>query len=77
MRTEGEWLDNPVITEGLPTARLSDLVACALHGTPEAPRQGPAPTPGSPAAYLLDAVRRVEATFSFTEDGLTTRVVVE
>jgi hypothetical protein len=54
-----------------------DRVACALHGTPDAPRQGPSPTPGSPAAYLLDAVRRVEATFSFTDDGLTTRVVVE
>lgn len=52
-------------------------VECALHGTPEAPRQGPSPQPGSPAAYLLEHVRRIEATLSFTSDGLSTRVRVQ
>jgi hypothetical protein len=52
-------------------------VACALHGTREAPRQGPRPQPGSPAAFMLEGVRRIEATLSFTPDGLTTRLRIE
>jgi hypothetical protein len=52
-------------------------VACALHGTREAPRQGPRPQPGSPAAFMVEGVRRLEATLSFTPDGLTTRVRIE
>jgi hypothetical protein len=52
-------------------------IACALHGTREAPRQGPRPQPGSPAAFMLENVRRLEATLTFTPDGLTTRVRVE
>jgi hypothetical protein len=52
-------------------------VECALHGTPEAPRQGPTPQPGSPAAFVLESVRRVEATLAFTEEGLTSQIIVE
>lgn len=52
-------------------------VACAQHGTREAPRQGPRPQPGSPAAYMLESVRRIEATLAFTPDGLTTKVRIE
>lgn len=52
-------------------------VQCSLHGTREAPRQGPRPQPGSPAAFMLEAVRRLEATLTFTSDGLTTHVRIE
>ena len=52
-------------------------VACAQHGTREAPRQGPRPQPGSPAAFMLEGVRRIEASLSFTPDGLTTRLRIE
>jgi hypothetical protein len=52
-------------------------VQCSLHGTRGAPRQGPRPQPGSPAAFMLEGVRRVEATLTFTPDGLTTRLRIE
>ncbi|MCC6743073.1 MAG: hypothetical protein IT175_04355 [Acidobacteria bacterium] len=52
-------------------------VECTLHGTRQAPRQGPRPQPGSPASFILERVRRLEATLSFTPDGIATRVVVE
>lgn len=52
-------------------------VECTLHGTRQAPRQGPRPQPGSPAAFLLERVRRLEATLSFSAEGIATRVVVE
>lgn len=52
-------------------------VECTLHGTREAPRQGPRPQPGSPAAFLLERVRRLEATLSFTDEGIATHIVIE
>jgi hypothetical protein len=51
--------------------------ACALHGTRAAPRQGPRPQPGSPAAYVLESVRRIEATLTLTPDGLESRIRIE
>ena len=52
-------------------------VECTLHGTREAPRQGPRPQPGSPAAFLLERVRRIDASLSFTPEGIATRIVIE
>jgi hypothetical protein len=52
-------------------------VSCALHGTRLEPRQGPRPQPGSPAAYVLEGVRRVEATLTLTGDGLESRIRIE
>ncbi|HQR39974.1 MAG TPA: hypothetical protein PLF26_16425, partial [Blastocatellia bacterium] len=52
-------------------------VACSVHGTATRPRQGPRPQPGSPAAYVLENVRRIEATLTFTGDGLSTHLVIE
>jgi hypothetical protein len=49
---------------------------CAVHGSKEAQRQGPRPQPGSPAAYLLERVRRASARLSFTAEGIATSVDV-
>jgi hypothetical protein len=50
---------------------------CTIHGSRAAPRQGPRPQPGSSAAFVLDRVSRMEATLSFTEEGVSTRVRIE
>jgi hypothetical protein len=49
---------------------------CTVHGSIEAPRQGPRPQPGSPAAYVLERVRRAAARLALTPDGITTRVEI-
>lgn len=55
----------------------SGAVECTLHGTRYAPRQGPRPQVGSPAAFLLERVRRLSVTMAFEPDGLSTRLVIE
>jgi len=52
-------------------------VGCSVHGTVDSPRQGPRPQTGSAAAYILDAIGRIEATLAYTPDGLSTHIVVE
>lgn len=57
--------------------RPGGQVECTQHGSRLASRQGPRPQPGSPAAYMIDSVRRIEATLSFLPDGISTTVRIE
>jgi hypothetical protein len=49
---------------------------CTVHGTKDVQRQGPRPQPGSPAAYVLERVRRAAARLSITAEGITTSVEI-
>jgi hypothetical protein len=49
---------------------------CTVHGSKLAPRQGPRPQPGSPAAFVLERVHRAAARLGFTAEGIITSVEI-